>query len=321
MAAISFIGVNGNLLRQSLRLGLSVLITCAIAQHFQRITFLWYPLIAVIFVVDDQDDNSLRAARGRILGTMAGGLVTFVVHTILSGWIGILVSLLITIPLLRRLGWTSGLGTACTITLMFLAIPGYSLLNWQYVFNRSVDTVVGIAVALLMGRLFWPKNRIARMQELDEQLRAILLRRLQLHSAALQGHGPKPDAIKPDSITTMLLELQRLINVEESLGARQVLRLRRQRWRQRMSLWRCQQVRWLLVERLLERLHPEEGTVVLRELGSHLDLSSPIRWQRLTIADSSALPSLPQRIALEEEVTRFRRLIKSQQKLNAVLTS
>jgi uncharacterized membrane protein YccC len=88
MAAISFLGVNGNLLRQSLRLGLSVLITCAIAQHFQRITFLWYPLIAVIFVVDDQDDNSLRAARGRILGTMAGGLVTFVVHTILAGWIG-----------------------------------------------------------------------------------------------------------------------------------------------------------------------------------------------------------------------------------------
>ena len=89
MAAISFLGVNGNLLRQSLRLGLSVLITCAIAQHFQRITYLWYPLIAVIFVVDDQDDNSLRAARGRILGTMAGGLVTFVVHTILAAGTGI----------------------------------------------------------------------------------------------------------------------------------------------------------------------------------------------------------------------------------------
>lgn len=89
MAAISFLGVNGNLLRQSLRLGLSVLITCAIAQHFQRITYLWYPLIAVIFVVDDQDDNSLRAARGRILGTMTGGLVTFVVHTILAAGTGI----------------------------------------------------------------------------------------------------------------------------------------------------------------------------------------------------------------------------------------
>ena len=36
-------GLNGNLLRQSLRLGLSILITCAIAQHFQHITYLWYP--------------------------------------------------------------------------------------------------------------------------------------------------------------------------------------------------------------------------------------------------------------------------------------
>ena len=122
--------MNNNLVKQSLRLGISVLITCAIAQHFDRIDFVWYPLLAVIFVVDDQDENTIRAARGRVLGTIAGGLVVFLVHTLLSGWIGILVSLLITVPLLRRLGWTSGLSTAVVITVMFLGIPNYTLLDW-----------------------------------------------------------------------------------------------------------------------------------------------------------------------------------------------
>ena len=80
----------------------------------------------------------------------------------MSGWIGILVSLLITIPLLRRLGWSNGLSTAVVVTVMFLSIDAYTKLDWAYVFNRSLDTLVGILVALLIGRLLWPKNRMTR---------------------------------------------------------------------------------------------------------------------------------------------------------------
>ena len=176
--------MTGNLLRQSLRLGLSILITCAIAQHFDRISFVWYPLLAVTFVIDDQDENSLRAARGRILGTITGGLVTFLVHTIMTGWIGILVSLLITIPLLRRLGWSNGLSTAVVVTVMFLSIDAYTELNWAYVFNRSLDTLVGILVALIVGRLLWPKNRLTRLQAVHEQLFTLLHARVKDHSLA-----------------------------------------------------------------------------------------------------------------------------------------
>ena len=42
-------GMNDNIVKQSLRLGISVLITCAIAQHLDRIGFVWYPVLAVIF--------------------------------------------------------------------------------------------------------------------------------------------------------------------------------------------------------------------------------------------------------------------------------
>ena len=77
MAIPAFASVDRNLLRQSIRVGISILITCAIAQHFERITYLFYPLMAVNVVVDDQDENSLRAARGRILGTITGVSITF----------------------------------------------------------------------------------------------------------------------------------------------------------------------------------------------------------------------------------------------------
>ena len=315
MATPAFASVDRNLLRQSIRLGVSILITCAIAQHFQRITYLWYPLLAVNLIVDDQDENSLRAARGRILGTVTGGLVTFLVHSIMTGWIGILVSLLISIPLLRRFGWASGMSTAVTVTVMFLGIHDYATLSWDYVFNRSVDTLVGIIVALVMGRLLWPKNRLARMQNLHEQLTDLLQTRGEAHSLALQGKGSPPAQIQPALITKQLLELQRLINVELSLGPRHVQRLDRDHWRQCLSLWRCQQVRWLLVERLIERLHRDKGTEYLPALGRYL-AERPAPRRRLDLNGSDAGVSLPQRIALEEQVTRFRRVLTCQQLLN-----
>jgi len=308
--------VDRNLLRQSLRLGVSILITCAIAQHFQRITYLWYPLLAVNLVVDDQDENSLRAARGRILGTVTGGLVTFLVHTIVTGWFGILMSLLISIPLLRRFGWTSGISTAVTVTVMFLGIHDYAALSWDYVFNRSVDTLVGIIVALLMGRLLWPKNRLARMQDLDEQLTNLLQTRIKAHSHALQGKGTPPAEIQSELITRQLLELQRLVNVEMSLGPRHVQRLNRGRWHQCLSLWRSQQMRWLLVERLIERIHRDKGAEYLPVLGRYL-AESPAPRTRLDLNGCAEGLSLPQQIALEEQVTRFRRVLICQQRLNA----
>ena len=320
MAMPSFASVDRNLLRQSLRLGLSILITCAIAQHFQRITYLWYPLLAVNLVVDDQDENSLRAARGRLLGTVTGGLITFLVHSIMAGWIGILVSLLITIPLLRRFGWASGMSTAVTVSVMFLGINKYATLSWDYVFNRSIDTLVGIIVALVMGRLLWPKNRLARMQDLNRQLTKLLQTRIEAHGLALQGKGNPPAEIQPAVITRQLLELQRLVNVEMSLGPRHVQRLEREHWHQCLSLWRCQQVRWLLVERLIERLHREKGSEYLPALGQYL-AERPAPRRRLDLNGCDSGLSLPQRIALEEQVTRFRRVLTCQQLLNAERSS
>jgi uncharacterized membrane protein YccC len=311
--------MNDNLIKQSLRLGISVLITCAIAQHFDRINFVWYPVLAVIFVVDDQDENTIRAARGRVLGTVSGGLIAFLVHTILSGWIGILVSLLIIIPLLRRLGWTNGLSTAVVITVMFLGIHDYALLDWSYVLNRSVDTLVGICVALIVSHLLWPKNRLKRMEELHQKLMASLDERMQQHTQALQGFTPSPPALPPGLITKDILEIQRLMNIEQQLGPRHRDQLARLRWKQRISLWRSLQSHWILIERLLDALSRNHQTLRLPELAEQLDPNYVIGWKRLHLHEQGYPLGLAQRILLEEECTRFLRLISSQRRLNRVL--
>ena len=79
------------LVRNSLKMFTGVFITAAIALWSERIEFVWYPLVAVVIVVDDNDDLTVKAATARVMGTVVGGLVTFVVHTILGGWIGVLV--------------------------------------------------------------------------------------------------------------------------------------------------------------------------------------------------------------------------------------
>ena len=311
--------MNENLVKQSLRLGISVLITCAIAQHFDRIDFVWYPILAVIFVVDDQDENTIRAARGRILGTVSGGLVVFLIHTFLSGWIGILVSLLITVPLLRRLGWSSGLSTAVVITVMFLGIHDYTVLNWSYVLNRSIDTLVGICVALVMGHLLWPKDRLKRMEELHQQLMDSLNQRLHQHTRALQGLTQMPPPLHPGLITKDILEIQRLMNIEQQLGPRHRQQLTRLRWKQRISLWRSLQSHWILIERLLDALSHKHQPLQLPELAQKLDPNNVIGWNRVQLQEQDNPLSLAQRILLEEECTRFLQLISSQRRLSRVL--
>ena len=76
-------------MHNTLKMFTAVFLTAAIALWFERIEFVWYPLMAVVIVVDDNDDNTVKAATARVMGTVIGGLVTFVVHTSRSGWMGV----------------------------------------------------------------------------------------------------------------------------------------------------------------------------------------------------------------------------------------
>lgn len=136
-------------LRNSLKLAVAALITAAIAVHFDRIEFLWYPLLAVVVVVDDNDDHTLQAASGRVMGTVLGGLITFLVHTVLSGWMGVLVSLLVMMPALHLMGWQSALGTALAVLSVSTGSYGGALELGR---QRLLGTTLGAVLLLVSTR-------------------------------------------------------------------------------------------------------------------------------------------------------------------------
>ncbi|MEB3275454.1 MAG: FUSC family protein [Cyanobacteriota bacterium] len=294
--------MRAELLRKSLKLAIASFITAAIAVFFQRIEFVWYPLLAVVVVVDDNDEQTIAAARSRILGTVVGGLVTFLVHTILAGWIGVLVSILLMVPVLRILGWQSGLSTAALVSVMFLMIPGHAELNWNYVFNRALDTSVGCAVALAVGLLLWPRDRLRLLCSGDAELRQRLQTQLRAYRAWLAGQASRPEPLPIAALGARLDAMQRWIELERS-GPHGTT-IRRQRWRQRLLLWRLVVNHWLQWERLLVDVQPvplletsldplisqlqPAGTPPLQQLQAQV--TGP--WQRAAAAARRPLPYL-----------------------------
>jgi uncharacterized membrane protein YccC len=247
--------IDAALVRNSFKLAVAALVTAAIAVHFERIEFLWYPLLAVVIVVDDNDDHTVQAATGRVMGTVLGGLITFLVHTVLSGWVGVLVSLLLMVPALQLLGWQSALGTAGITGLMFLMIPSHVALNWTYVFNRALDTAVGCLVAIAVGLLFWPRNAIGEMELADGRLRRQLSGQLQRYGDWLERGHVQPRPLDPAPLSSDLQRLEQLLGQEQA-GPRHHL-LKQGRWEQRLQLWQRTHFHWLAWERLLAEL-PEQ---------------------------------------------------------------
>lgn len=301
--------VQNLLLRNSLKLFVAVFITAAIASWTERIQFLWYPLMAVVIVVDDNDDHTVQAATSRILGTVIGGLITFLVHTILSGWIGVLVSLLVMIPVLQLLGWQSALSTAGLTAVMFLMIPSHAALNWDYVFNRGLDTVVGCVVALLVGLLFWPHNSTSELKRADRRLRRALQAQLQAYSDWLAQRRSRPEPLDPAPLSSDLQRMEELVARERGGPRHQALK--RSGWEQRLRLWQLAHFHWIAWERLLAGL-PEQQSLqadllqhAVEELQRQLNGDpaptpgrQPQRWQQQ--AQQLHLPLLPL-LALEEE--------------------
>jgi uncharacterized membrane protein YgaE (UPF0421/DUF939 family) len=257
--------LNALLLRNSLKMATAIFVTAALAEHFDRIQFVYYSLTGTLFAVDDNDDQTWKAGASRIMGTIVGGLITFWVHTIASGWGGVFLSLLFMIPVLRVLGWTSGLGTAVTICVMFLMIPTNTTLNWDYVFNRTMDTALGCAVGIGTNVLFWPKKHHTELQTLEASLQARLLNQIQGYRAWMTDQKPRPDPLSPVQFGEGLQRMQQLVTLEQTGPAAQ--QLNRRRWPQRLMLWQQVGLHWVQWERL----------VAASDLPTPMEINHPLR--------------------------------------------
>jgi uncharacterized membrane protein YccC len=168
------------------------------------------------------------------------------------------------LPVLRILGWQSGLSTAVLVSVMFLMIPSHAELNWFYVFNRAVDTSVGCAIALLVGLLLWPRNRLDLLERSEADLCRQLGAQLQAYRGWLEQGQPRPQPLAPAGLTGTLQRMESWVALERRGPRRQ--RLDRGRWRQRLLLWTQVQHHWIQWERLLGAVDasPALGPSLLR---------------------------------------------------------
>ncbi len=315
-------------LKAAIKYGVAAAVAGSIAVACDRVMFIWYPLLAVVMCMDETETQVVAAARGRSLGTIAGGLVGFLIHPILQGWLALTVGLLLVLPLLRRLGWQAGMPTAVVLLSMLFLVVDYSVLNWIYVFNRTIDTLMGVVVAVLVSNLLWPINRLAEIQGLDQQLRRAINRRLlaiqqQLSSAAAplaaaKGPGPALEG------TRLWRQLNQLVNDELRSHPRGTAR--GLHWRQRSLLWERINHHSLQLQRLCQLIPagslpaPWVGPSAWLEnlpslLAPHSNPAAkvplPARQQLAPLAQQRGLPPLLL-YALEDEL---RRLVSSAQSL------
>ena len=313
--------LNQQALKNAIKYFVAAAIAGSIALATDQVIFIWYPLLAVVMCMDETETRVIAASRGRMLGTVAAGVVGFFVHTVLQGWLALTISLLILVPILRWCRWQAGLATGVVLLSMLFLVAEYSSLDWLYILNRTIDTLIGVLVAILVSNLLWPINRLAEIYSLDLKLRQLLSKRLLNIQQLLFGTAAAPEAQVPLEGSRLIGQLSQLVNDE--LRSRPHGAATRNHWRQRCILWERVNHHSMQLLRLISWLPAtfdglEQGpwlNKLHQSLNTKLDvteLNSTNRRQLLKVASQTNIPPLLL-LAVEDELHRLISSIKSLQ--------
>ncbi|WP_341886501.1 FUSC family protein [Synechococcus sp. UW140] len=313
--------LNQQALKNAIKYFVAAAIAGSIALATDQVSFIWYPLLAVVMCMDETETRVIAASRGRMLGTVAAGVVGFVMHTVLQGWVALTVSLLILVPILRWCRWQAGLATGVVLLSMLFLVAEYSSLDWLYILNRTIDTLIGVLVAIAVSNLLWPINRLAEIYSLDLKLRQLLSKRLLNIQQLLFGTAAAPEAQVPLEGSRLIGQLSQLVNDE--LRSRPHGAATRKHWRQRCILWERVNHHSMQLLRLISWLPAtfdglEQGpwlNKLHQSLNTKLDvteLNSTNRRQLLKVASQTNISPLLL-LAVEDELHRLISSIKSLQ--------
>jgi len=186
MSGSSANGVSG--FHATIRLVLAV----ALVQGFAQISGVgdgYYASLAVISVTVGNYGNTLELGRQRLVGTVVGALVVLVAYPAL-GSLPLMVGLPLGMALARLLAGSLKLTVGYSVC-MFVVVMGWLKHENQldtWIPLRLFWTAVGVLIALLALRLFWPAR--ARQQQ-REGLLALLLDLGEAIAAHLQRELPR----------------------------------------------------------------------------------------------------------------------------------
>jgi uncharacterized membrane protein YgaE (UPF0421/DUF939 family) len=116
-------------------------------------------------------EASWAAAQARVVGTVFGGVVVTLLMLVLDNWLAVGVGYV----LIQLLGWRLGLSAAAlmnasVIAVMLLAVPVYRQEGGWYVLYRTLWHLIGLAIGMLVERLFWYRSALERLQQSEGDL-------------------------------------------------------------------------------------------------------------------------------------------------------
>lgn len=142
---------------RNIKTAIAVTISILIVQFF-KLDSPFYAGIAAIISMQNSVTGSYKAGKNRILGTMTGALVGLIVSSIsqnnafLSG-----IGVMVVIYICNLLKWDKSTSIACIVcTGIMVNLTDKTPL--YYSIHRTLDTLIGIIVSVLVNRLIKPPN-------------------------------------------------------------------------------------------------------------------------------------------------------------------
>lgn len=149
---------------RTIKTALSVFICVALSQFLNR-QYIFYAAVAAVIGLQSSVSDSFKAGKNRMLGTVVGafiGLICALIspgNAILCG-----IGTVIIIYICDLLDWKKSIAISCTVFLVImLSLNGRQPV--EYSINRTLDTFLGIAVAVLVNYFVSPPNYIAKIYE------------------------------------------------------------------------------------------------------------------------------------------------------------
>jgi uncharacterized membrane protein YgaE (UPF0421/DUF939 family) len=135
-----------------------------------------YAAVAAVICTKDTFQNSFDVSKDRVIGTLIGGIIGAIFLKIIGAFefplsFEIIASLGIVavIYLCNLINEKGSVSLSCVVYLLIVFNFRYSdsTAPYTYAFDRMIDTVMGIAISLLVNRYFFPFTENHEKEEPD----------------------------------------------------------------------------------------------------------------------------------------------------------
>lgn len=162
------------------RMGLRILKTgiavtvCVAASFLLKLNQPFFAVVATVMSMGRSIDVSFKAGKNKLIGVVIGvavGSAFALIAPANAGLCGIGIIITLYLCQLFKLNGASTLSCFLFAAMMFLHNFGARVITWRFALNCVIDSVIGIAIALLVNLIIMPPNYTEEIKTASEQLR------------------------------------------------------------------------------------------------------------------------------------------------------